>query len=626
MFDRRNMLKTGSAAVALAITGVACSKETPAPAPAPAPGVPAAATPPATGKAAEINKLYDTFMTEFMDRSPEFVTNLGLDKGPRAAQKAQLGDRSLAQIARDKARNTSQLQRLEALGRDGLTGNDAIGYDVVHYALSTGEVQNQRYNFGNGGAGVPYVVNQFGGTYQNIPDFLDSQHTIENKADADAYLSRMAAFATALDQDVEVMRHDAGIGVIPPDFAINRTLELLATMRKPAAGENSMVKSIARRTKEKNIPGEWTAQATRLVEEKVYPAVDRHIAMFRELLPKSVHDAGVWRLPQGDQYYADSLVSWATTDMKPAEIHQIGLNVIEDHTRRVDELMKANGYSQGTVGQRFAAMYKDPKFHYPNTDAGREKLIADLNVLVTKINAELPKFFGVLAKAPLVIKRVPPEIEAGQAGGYYQNPSLDGSRPGTYYINLRDTKEQPTWSLPTLTVHEGNPGHHFQIAIQQEANLPLIRKVLGYSAYSEGWALYTEQLAADEMGLYANDSLGHIGQLHDAMFRGVRLVVDTGMHAMKWSRERAIKYYMDTIGDSEKATTTEIERYAVWPGQACSYMLGKITFVRLRQKAERELGSRFDIKSFHDTVLTAGGLPLKVLEAVVDNYIAARKA
>jgi uncharacterized protein (DUF885 family) len=618
------MLKTGSAAVALAIAGVACSRETPVP--APAPGAPAAATPPATGKAAEINKLYDTFMTEFMDRSPEFVTNLGLDKGARAHQKSLLSDNSRAALARDKARNTSQLQRLEALGRDGLTGHDAIGYDVVHYALSTGEAANKRYDYGYGGAGIPYVVSQFGGAYQNVPDFLDSQHTIENKADAEAYLSRLAAFAVQLDQQAECMRHDAGIGVIPPDFAIDRTLELLATMRKPAAGDTGMVKSVARRTKEKNIPGDWAAQATRIVAEKVYPAVDRHIAMFKELRPKSVHDAGVWRLPDGEQYYADALIGWATTDMKPAEIHQIGLDVIEDHTRRVDALMKANGYSQGTVGQRFAAMYKDPKFHYPNTDPGRERLIADLNEKLREINAQVPRFFGVQAKAPLVIKRVPPEIEAGQAGGYYQNPSLDGSRPGTYYINLRDTAEQPKWSLPTLTVHEGVPGHHFQIAIAQEANLPLIRKVLGYSAYSEGWALYTEQLAADQMGLYENDTLGLIGQLHDAMFRGVRLVVDTGMHAMKWSRERAIKYYMDTIGDSEKATTTEIERYAVWPGQACSYMLGKITFMRLREKAQRELGPRFDIRAFHDAVLTCGGVPLKVLEAVVDGYIAANKA
>jgi uncharacterized protein (DUF885 family) len=565
-------------------------------------------------------------MDEAFDRSPEFVTALGLDKGPRAPQKFKLGDRSRAQLARDKARNTSQLRRLEAIGGEGLTGQDAISYEVVHYGLETQEVANQRYDYGYGGAGVPYVVSQFGGAYQNIPDFLDTQHSIENKTDAEAYLARLTAFGTALDQETECTRHDAGIGVVPPDFIIERTVELLSNLRRPAAPDSTMVKSIVRRTGEKNIAGDWGAQATKILTDVVYPAYDRQIAAFNEMKPKSVHDAGVWRLPKGDMYYADSLVGWATTDLKPDEIHKIGLEVVADHTAKLDVLMKQNGYSQGTVGARFAAMYKDPKFHYPNTDDGKAKLIADLNVKIREISAMLPKYFGVLPKAAVEVRRVPPAIEAGQAGGYYQGPSLDGKRPGIYWINLQDTGDQPTWSLPTLTVHEAIPGHHMQITIAQEANLPLIRKVVGFSAYSEGWALYAEQLAADEMGLYEKDSLGRIGQLHDAMFRGVRLVVDTGMHHMKWSREQAIKYYMDTIGDTFDATRKEIERYCAWPGQACSYMLGKITIVRLRDKAKAALGPRFDLKSFHDTILTCGGVPLKVLETVVDGYIAARKA
>lgn len=629
MFDRRNMLKTGTAAAALAFTGLAaCSKgETPAPAPAPAP-VPApapAATAGSSAKAAELNKLYDAFMDELLTRSPEFTTSLGLDVGARAYEKAKLGDRSLAQVARDKARNTDQLHRLEALGRDGLTGNDAIGYDVVHYGLATSEVANQRYDYGGGGAGVPYVVSQFGGAYQGIPDFLDSQHSIETKADADAYLSRLAAFATVLDQEGEVIKHDAGIGVAPPDFVNDRTVGLLTTMRKPAPNKSSMVASIVRRTKDKNIAGDWASQATKIVAEQVYPAVDRQIALFKEMRPAAVHDAGVWRLPNGKQYYADSLIGWATTDQSPEEIHKIGLDVVTDHTRRIDELMKANGLTQGTVGERFAGMYKDPKFQYANTDAGKAQLIADLNVKVEQIRAMLPKYFGVLPKAGVVIKRVPPEIEQGQAGGYYQPPTLDGKRPGIYYVNLRNTGEQPKWSLPTLTYHEAIPGHHLQGSIQQEANLPLIRKVAGFSAYAEGWALYAEQLA-DEMGLYDHDPMGRIGFLHDAMFRGVRLVVDTGMHAMRWSREEAIKYYMDAIGDSKEGTTTEIERYCVWPGQACSYMLGKITILRLRDKAKAQLGARFDIRKFHDAILTCGGVPLAVLDPIVDAYIAANKA
>lgn len=625
MFDRRNMLKTGTAVAALAVTGLAACSKNGTPAPAPAPGAPAAPAA-ASGKAAEVNRLYDAFMEEVLDRAPEFVTSLGLDTGKRAAQKFKLGDRSRAQLARDKARNTDQLRRLEAVGRDGLTGLDAISYDVVHYGLQTNDEANKRYDFGYGGAGVPYVVSQFGGAYQNIPDFLDNQHTIENKNDADAYLARLTAFGTVLDQESECTRHDAGIGVVPPDFIIDRTIELLTNLRKPAAAESTMTTSIVRRTKEKNIAGDWGAQAAKILSGTVYPAYDRQIALFREMRSKAVHDAGVWRLPQGEQYYADALINWATTDLKPAEIHQIGLDVVKDHTAKIDVLMRKNGYSQGTVGERFAAMYKDPKFHYPDNDAGKEKLLADLNVKIREIRAMLPKYFGVLPRADVIVKRVPPAIERGQAGGYYQQPSLDGKRPGIYWINLQTTADQPTWSLPTLTAHEAIPGHHLQITIAQETQLPLIRKVIDFSAYSEGWALYAEQFAADEMGLYANDSLGLIGQLHDAMFRGVRLVVDTGMHAMKWSREQAMKYYMDTIGDTEEATRKEIERYAAWPGQACSYMLGKITIMRLRDKAKSELGARFDIKSFHDTLLTYGPVPLKVLENVVDAYIATRRA
>ena len=268
-------------------------------------------------------------------------------------------------------------------------------------------------------------------------------------------------------------------------------------------------------------------------------------------------------------------------------------------------------------------MYDDPKFRYPNTDAGKEKLIADLNKKVQAIRAKLPEYFATLPKANVIITRVPKYIEAGAPGGYYQNPSLDGKRPGRYYINLRDTAEVPSWTLPTLTFHESIPGHHLQGSIQQEADLPLIRKLTGFTAYVEGWALYAEQLAV-EIGMYKDDPFGHIGQLHDAMFRGVRLVVDSGMHAMKWSREQAIKYFTDTIGDPEASATTEVERYCVWPGQACSYMVGKLTFLRLREKAKKALGSRFDLREFHDAVLLCGAVPLTVLETVVDEYIASK--
>ena len=382
--------------------------------------------------------------------------------------------------------------------------------------------------------------------------------------------------------------------------------------------------SVARRAKEKNIPGDYAGLAAKILTDKVYPALDRQIALVTDMQKKATHDAGVWKLPDGEAYYRDSVLTWTTSTMSPAEIHQTGLDIIKDHTAQIDAIMRKQGMTKGTVGERLRAMYNDPKLLYANTDAAKEQLIADLNVKVAAIRARLPDYFGVLPKADVKIQRVPKYIEAAQAGGYYNSPSLDGTRPGIYWINLRDTAEQPRWLLPTLTYHEAIPGHHLQLSIQREAKMPLIRKVSYFSSYIEGWALYAEQLA-DEMGMYDNDPLGRIGFLHDAMFRAVRLVVDSGMHAMKWSREDAVKFFVDTLGDQDTAAITEIERYAVNPGQACGYMLGKLTFLAARKKARDALGAKFDIKSFHDAMLVGGAVPLAMIDAVDGSLHRSRK-
>jgi uncharacterized protein (DUF885 family) len=277
------------------------------------------------------------------------------------------------------------------------------------------------------------------------------------------------------------------------------------------------------------------------------------------------------------------------------------------------------------VGQRLRALYDDPKYRYPNTDAGKDKLIADLNLKVAAVQARLPAYFGTLPKAKLDIRRVPKFTEAGAPGGYYEPGTLDGTRNGAYYINLRDTAEVPNWTLPTLTFHEGIPGHHLQGSLAMENHLPLIRKTQWFSGYGEGWALYAEQLAV-EMGMYDDDPLGHVGQIHDSLFRAVRLVVDSGIHSKGWSREQAIKYYVETLGDQDASATTEVERYCVWPGQACSYMLGKLDWLRLRAKAKTALGPKYDIRQFHDAGLLPGAMPLAVLDRVIDGYIAAKGA
>lgn len=605
LIDRRTVLLSGAATTALAFVSVPLAR---------------AATP----AAGVMYKMFDTFMDEALTRSPEGTTGLGLDTGKRAYEKSKLDDRSLASIASDKARNADQLKRLKTIDRKSLTGMDAVNYDVVMYGLVTQDAANRAFDYGTGGAGTPYVISQLTGAYQQIPDFLDSQHGIDTKEDADAYLSRLEAFATAMDQEADVSRHDKGLGVSPPDFALDKALEQLTKLRGTAADKSVLAQSVARRTAEKKIAGDYGAQAAKIVTGKIYPALDRQIALVKDLRAKATHDAGVWKLPKGEEYYADSVTSWTTTTMNPEEIHKTGLDLVASLSAQTDALMKAQGLTQGTVGERFRAMFSDPKYRYPNTDEGKDKLIADLNVKVATVQAKLPGYFGTLPKARLEIRRVPKYTEAGSAAGYYQQGSLDGKRPGAYYINLRDTAEVPSWTLPTLTYHEGIPGHHLQLSLQQEADLPLIRKVSFFSAYIEGWALYAEQLAG-EMGMYENDPFGKIGYLHDATLRSVRLVIDSGLHAMKWSREQSIKYYVDNLGDPDSAATTEVERYCVWPGQACGYMLGKLTWLKLREKAKTELGAKYDIRQFHDAGLLSAAMPLTVLESVIGNYIAAKK-
>lgn len=591
----------------------------------------AAATVPGIGFAqgpasARLNTLLDEIMARNLRRSPETATSLGLDTGELAWTKSNLSDFSLAANAQSKAVTADNLRQLHALGRSQLTGMDAVNYDTVEFVQAIADEANRKFAYGGTGSGSPYVLSQLSGAYQQVPDFLDTQHTIETREDADAYLSRVEAYARLMDDELEVARHDVALGVVPPDFVIDKALVQMREQAGTPAASSPLVQSVARRAREKGIAGDYAGQAARLYEEKVLPALTRQIAHMESIRPGAVHDAGVWRLPQGADYYATSIRQYTTANITAEEVHRTGLEMVASLSAETDRLMKQAGYTRGTVGERFAAMYADPRQHYPNTDAGKAQLIADLNAKARALNAMLPAWFGQLPKAGLEVRRTPKAIEAGAPGGYYNSPTIDGSRPGIYWINLRDTAEQPRFTLTTLTVHEGVPGHHLQSALANEASgLPLIRKSIWFSGYGEGWALYSEQLAV-EMGLYKDDVLGQVGMLHDALFRAVRLVVDSGMHDKRWSREQATRYYIDHIGDKESAAIKEIERYAVWPGQATSYMVGKIEWLRLRDKARKALGSRFDIRKFHDAGLLSGPVPLTVLERVVDTYIASARA
>jgi len=607
MFDRRRLLQ--SAALGAGLVAV---------------GGPAFARQAGTSQgdaAAQLKSFMDATFEQTLDKSPEVVTMFGLDKGDRAAAKSKLTVPTRAEEDDQRAFTRRQRAELSRIDRSKLDARNANYYDSLTQNLD-GVIATYDIPYGQGGWPNPYRVSQQGGAYQSTPDFLANQHTIETAADADAYVARVNAFADVLLAETDRLKEDYALGVIPPDFILAKAIRQQDDVLATPAATSPLTQSVVDRARAKGLTGDWGAQVERLVTERVYPALAAQNAVLKAAQPNAVHEASVRRLPQGEQYYANSLRYITTTRLTADEIHRTGVEQMADLTARADVLLKAQGLTQGSVAERIKALGDDPKYVYANTDAGKAELIAKLNAQMADMQARLPNAFGRLPKAKVEIKRVPPEIEAGAPMGYYNSPSLDGTRPGIYWINLKDTAEWPSWTLPTLTYHEATPGHHLQISLQQESeSAPLLMNLLGFSSYVEGWGLYAEQLA-DELGAYENDPVGQIGYLQSLMFRAARLVVDTGIHSKGWSREQGIRYMMEAYGDQEGAATSEVERYCGWPGQACAYKVGHNEWVRLREKAKMTLGPKFDIKGFHDTALAAGGVPLSVLERIVDGWVA----
>jgi uncharacterized protein (DUF885 family) len=607
MLDRRLFLSAGASAAALTL----------------APGARAAAA--KSGEAARLNTLLDAFFEEGLVRQPENATELGLDKGARAGLKAKLEDVSTAGMAAEKAATESQIARLKAIDRTKLTGMDAVNYDTVLYvAETTKPLLDLDIGGRDGFSPSCYVLSPITGAYQRVPTFLDAKHSIETAADAEAYLSRLDAFAGALDANTDRFRHDVAKGVVPPDFLLDITLGQLSALRV-AADKSDLVGSLDRRAKAKGLGEAYGTRAAALYDQKIGPALDRQIAALQKTRGGAVHDAGVWRFPDGPAFYEANLRYTTTTNMTPQEVHQMGLDQAKEIGARLDLLLKKQGLSQGTVGERIKALYKDPSLYYPNTDAGRAQLLADLSTKLAAVKARLPKMFAHIPNNQIEPRRVPPAIEDGSPLAYSESAPLDRSRPGYIYFNLKDTAEWPKWNLPSTLYHEGLPGHQLQGGIAQESQgIPMLRKNMYFSGYGEGWALYAEQLAY-ELGMYDDDPLGEIGWLKAQIFRAGRCVVDTGMHVMRWSREQAIDYLMGLDGDALGSTTREVQRYCAIPAQACSYKIGHTYWNSQRDRAKAALGKRFDIRAFHDAGLLSGAMPLEVLGHAVGDYIAGAK-
>jgi len=575
---------------------------------------------------ADLHALMDYIYEEVVMSNPESRTSYGLDKGEHASAKWKLSDRSPAGIERERQAIRTALTRLKAIDRNLLSPQSKAAFDSFDEVFRTIVSGYDTFNYGTFSWPEPYSVHQLGGSYRSIPDFLHNQHTIQTREDAEAYVSRVAAFARQLDNETGRLKSEYAMGVIPPTFVVDRTVALMDGMlaQKPAA--TKLVTSIDTRARAKNLPGDWGAQATRIVEQQVLPALKRQRDCIADIRSKATSDAGVWKLPKGDEYYQYALRYSTTTQLTAEEIHRLGLEQMAELSARADRILKSQGMTQGTVGERLRALASDQRFIYPNTDAGKQELLEYLNAGMVKIQGQLSSYFGRIPKSKVEIRRVPADIEAAATAGYYQPPALDGSRPGAYYINLRDTAETPKWGLMTLTAHEASPGHHHQIALAQESTeVHPVRRLGWFSVYSEGWGLYAEQLA-DEMGVYEGDPFGQLGYIKSYMFRAARLVVDTGLHHKHWTREQGTDYMVQSLGDLPSSITTEVERYCCWPGQATSYKIGQTQWLKVREDARQKLGARFDIREFHDVALAQGAVPLTVLERLVDEWVASKQA
>ena len=579
-----------------------------------------------------LRPLLDTFANELLVLQPDQATQLGVDTGPRAALRGAVADVSTETIARFGVQARSMKRRLATVRRYTLSAADQLRYDTVAYSADRA-IEGTSFRYGRGaydgfaGGAQPYVITQQNATVLGVPEFLNSVQPVRTAADAEAHLARVAGMARQIDEETARLEHDAGIGVIPPAFIATNALGQLRAFRATPAAQQPLVASLAARTAKAGIAGDWSGRAAAALDRLVYPALDRQIAAFAKATANAGNAPSVARLPDGDAYYRWALRLGTTTTQTPDEIHRIGLAQNAELLAQIDTLLKAQGLTQGSVGARVAALNKDPRFLYPDTDAGRADLIAYLNSCIARIRPLMPRLSHLNLKADVMVKRVPVDIQDGAALGYMNFASLDGTRPAIYYVNLKTTALWPKYQLPTLTAHEGIPGHTWQGAYLAEHHdeIPLITSLLGFNAFVEGWALYAEQLV-DEHGLYAADPFGRIGYLQAQQFRACRLVADTGLHAMGWSREQAVAFLTAQTGKGVAAMTSEVDRYCASPGQACGYKTGHNEILRLRQRAAAALGPRFDLAGFDDAVVRTGGVPLELLGPVIDRYIATAKA
>jgi len=562
---------------------------------------------------------------------PELATFYGVDSATSGEKNAiRLSDYGPSGIKESRKATQDILSRLSAFETTGLNKANLTTRSILRAELANAVEASQTVNYGRLIPGMfrVYQLDQFIGAHTFLLRLLAATQPVTSEAEAHAYIERLSNLPKALSGLADAMHFDAQKGVIPPDFALQKIIASIETAVASPPRENPLVMSFTQKLEVANLDKNRTLadRASDIVSNSVYPAFQSLVLTLKELRSKAVHDAGIWRLPNGEKLYQALIQQQAGTALSADEIHELGLAEVDRISAEMDTILRQENYMEGSVAERMLALSNDTRFLYPNTHAGKADIIAVLNDQMAEINQELPNWFGVLPQDAIEVRQVPAYQEATSASAAYDAPAVDGSRPGIYWINLRDTAMVPIWSVKSDTYHEATPGHHLQISIaQRQANIPLMQNLLSNGAYVEGWALYAEYLAK-EMGMYKNDPYGDLGRLRWELHRAVRLVVDTGIHAKRWSREKAISYSM-TVGGFDAATAEqEVERYAVLPAQALSYKMGMLKILELRTKAKTELGDAFDIRLFHDAVLLNGPMPMDILENIINNWIIEHRA
>jgi len=581
------------------------------------------------GKPFSINMLANRQAIEFLMRDPELFTAVGITDGSILDHHSgELTPYNLRQRDEAYAQFAQFLREVRQFDRAQLKRQDQITYDVLLDQYQSG-LSFQRFSWLQDVGGGPYPINQMTGQEVQLPSFLQTTHVVSNEKTARNYVKRLQAMGPKLDSVTAAMQRQVQEGVVLPPALLERSLVVIHDTVAPRPEENPLVTTfVERMNKVRSLDAARRQQLQRdavsALTTGVYPAYARMSAALVALKPQAAtQSAGVARLPDGAAYYAVLLRQATTTDYTPEQVHELGLSEVARILPQMDTLLKAQGLASGSVGARMAALRTDPRFLYPNDDAGRAQALARYQQILDEVNARMPEYFHALPPQHLTVERVPTSQEKGTSSAYYQQAAMDGSRPGIFFANLRDMSEVPQWGMKTIAYHEGIPGHHFQISIALGLkDLPIIRQQTLYTAYAEGWALYAEQFAA-EIGMYKDDPWGDLGRLQLELLRAARLVVDTGLHAQNWSREQAIDYMTSATGMAESDVTSEVERYMADPGQACAYKVGQLKILELREKAKSQLGAKFNLKDFHGVILENGGVPLTLLEQLVDEWIAA---